>query len=54
MYKWCMKDDTLIILCETCSKKEYRDLVIREPWKAKDKNKTVECERCGRREIVNF
>jgi len=54
MHKWILKDDTLICLCDACSKKDYKNLVIREQWKAKDKHTVVVCERCGTKAEVVF
>ena len=54
MYKWILKDDTVLCLCEACSKKDYKNLVIRQPWRSKDKGVTVTCERCGKSDQVDF
>ena len=54
MHKWILKDDSVVCLCEGCSKKDYKNLVMREQWRAKDKNSVVSCERCGKKDEVNF
>ncbi len=54
MHKWVLKDDSIVCLCEACSKKDYKNLVIREPWRAKDKHSTMVCDRCGVRGEVIF
>jgi uncharacterized Zn finger protein len=54
MHKWILKDDSVVCLCESCSKKDYKNLVMREQWKAKDKNSTVSCDRCGKKEAITF
>lgn len=54
MHKWILKDDSLACLCESCSKKDYKNLVIREQWKSRDKNTLVSCERCGKQDEVVF
>jgi len=48
MYKWILKDDSEVCLCENCSKKDYKKLIIRVPWKAGERNSVVCCERCGK------
>ncbi len=54
MYKWILKDESVLCLCEACSKKDYKNLVIRQAWRAKDKGTTVTCERCGKKDVVDF
>ncbi len=54
MHKWILKDDSVECLCEDCSKKDYKNLVMREQWKAKDKSMVVACDRCGKKDEVNF
>ena len=47
MHKWRMENGLIKLLCDSCSKKQYDDLVIREAWKASDTGKMVTCEDCG-------
>jgi len=54
IHKWILKDDSITCLCEECSKKDYKRLVIREQWKAKEKHTVVECDRCGKKEEIVF
>jgi len=54
IHKWIRKDESLLLLCETCSKKEYKYLIIREQWKVKDKHNMAVCDKCGKREEINF
>jgi uncharacterized Zn finger protein len=54
MHKWILKDDSEICLCESCSKKDYKKLIIRTPWKASEKHDIVNCEKCGKKGEVIF
>jgi len=54
MHKWILKDDSLVCLCEGCSKKDYKKLIIRAPWKTNEKNMMVSCEKCGKKGEVIF
>ena len=54
MYKWILKDESVLCLCEACSKKDNKNSVIRQAWRAKDKGTTVTCERCGKKDVVDF
>lgn len=54
IHKWIMKDDSVTLLCESCSKKDYKTLIIREQWKAKDKHTMAECGKCGKKEEIIF
>jgi|GEM_PF-2762548 len=54
MHKWILKDDSQVCLCESCSKKDYKKLIIRTPWKANEKHAIVNCEKCGKRGEVVF
>ena len=47
MHKWRLEDGKIRLLCDTCSKKNYHTLLIREAWKASDTGKEVTCEECG-------
>lgn len=54
IHKWIMKDEETILLCESCSKKDYKNLTIREQWRIKDKHTIATCDRCGKKEEIIF
>lgn len=48
MHKWQRFDKSIAVLCEQCSKKEYKVLDIREPWKRTEMGKKYSCDICGK------
>nr|MBF0221109.1 hypothetical protein [Desulfobulbaceae bacterium] len=53
MHKWQKQDRSTVVLCDQCSKKEYKVLDIREQWKKKELEQEYCCELCGVKQFIS-
>ena len=54
MHKWRRPNKTIVLLCQSCSQKEYKKLEIREGWKVTEREKNFQCEMCGLKQTISI